>query len=249
MLLYSPERKRLTRTGNVTAAAAGLGLLLTATACGNGGEGLKDEGSSAVSASAPGNAGTTEAPTQGDTVNPSAAKIGKATLNKLVWPGTVELTDACPVWSKEHHGPLTVAKDKNGKPQLLVMADARLSSPRNCSPEADDGAGMQNGASSRSGAAELPALPELYNGSYVNDGVVLKINRYTTAGEESCLSDGTNETTVWIEAQAREGDPLGWMPISNAGFPGVSDMKKAGIPEATEQAVYAGTGQGDCPGF
>ncbi|HSD55709.1 MAG TPA: hypothetical protein VLA92_00995 [Candidatus Saccharimonadales bacterium] len=239
MRIYSHETRRLTRSGNFIAAATTVGSVLALAACGNG-EGMRDEGA-ASSESA------TRSPE--DIQSTRVADIGAASLNKLVWPGTVELTNACPVWSKDHHGPLTVAKGKDGKPQLLVMADARLSSPRDCNPETDSGAGMQYGASSKSGGVELPAMPELYNGSYVADGVVLRVNRYTTVGEKTCQSDGSNGTTTWIEVQAMDGDPLGWMPTALTGYePDVADMKRAEIPVATEQAVYAGTVQGGCPG-
>jgi hypothetical protein len=245
MPFYNLETKRLTRTGNTAVALAGLGGLLTATACGTGGEGTRDEGA-ASSASA---SRSPEASASVDTTDPQAAKIGKATLKKLVWPGTVELPSGCPVWSKDHHGPLEKTKNKDGKFQLLVMVDARLSADPDCNPETDSGAGAQRGASSESGAVSMPEIPELYHdATHVADGVVARVNRYTTVGENTCQANGTNETRTWVEVQIREQDPLVWMPIAHTSYePDVADMKHAGIPEAIEQAVYAGTGQGGCP--
>jgi hypothetical protein len=245
MLLYSPEQKRLTRTGNITAAA--LGLLLTATACSNGGEGVNDEGAAAT-ASATRSKETAETSIPADTTNPRAAKIGKATLDKLVWPGTVELTDACPPWSKNHHGPVEITKSKDGKPQILAMVDARLSWPRDCNPETDSGAGAQRGASAQSGAATLPNVPELYNsGKFINDGVVVEVVGYTKDGQGTCQSDGTNPTATWIEVRAAPGDSTAWVPTALTGYePSVSDMKEAGIPMDPAQAVYAGTHQDGC---
>ena len=236
MPFYNPEARRLTRSGNIIALVAATGGLLATSACaaeGVGGQPSSQEPSASASKS-PSERGDTSGTNDGEATVPPRN-------SNLSWPGKVALTNECPTWSTDNHGPFS-AKGKD----VLIVADARNSYASQCDPVLDDGAGAQRGPSTEAGAVTMPQ-GDPYKGNFFKDGTVLRVTGFAE-GQQACQPTINNSSTsLWMEVQAKPGDPKAWVSGPNAGFPSEQMLIDAQIPDLTQQhPQYSGTIQNGC---
>jgi hypothetical protein len=173
-------------------------------------------------------------------------------VRPLPFPGKIHLETGFPDWSHKERGQAFLAQ-VGGVTRLLTVIDGRMSAESNPDPEADWGAGPQEGASVEAPQTNLPddsAYHRVHDGNdYFRNGTVVEIVTYTPQGQLACHANGQNDTRLWLEVRADSDDPSGWVAstlLSPEYQPGLAQLAAAGIKEDFSQSRFSQTAQGGC---